>query len=155
MGHVPRKSLVLPRSDRWLAVVRGGHANEQRSRRALSFVAVVLIVAGLLVRSVPGALGDVGGGILYAVLIFLLVAVVAPAASAPRIGAISFGVCAAVELPQLTGLPSLATEMLPPLRFVLGTTFVASDLIAYAGGTVGAVLVDRTLGPRLSRSAPA
>jgi hypothetical protein len=106
----------------------------------------------LLLRSVPGVLGDVGGGILYAVLVYLLVAVLTPATSAVRIGAISFAVCAAIELFQLTGLPRIAAELVPPVRYVLGTTFVAPDLLAYAGGTLGAVLVDRFTMSRVSRS---
>ena len=93
----------------------------------------------------PGAVGDVAGGILYAALVFVLVALVAPATAGLRIGALSFALCVAVELLQLTGLPAAAAELLPPIRYVLGTTFVASDLIAYAGGTALAVLVDRGL----------
>lgn len=116
-----------------------------RSRRALLVSGCAVIVAGLLVRSVPGAVGDVAGGILYAVLVFVLVALVFPATAGLRIGVMSLAVCVAVELLQLTGLPAVAAELLPPIRYVLGTTFVAADLIAYAGGSGLAVLVDRGL----------
>lgn len=104
-----------------------------------------MVVAGLLVRGIPGAVGDVAGGILYSVLIFLLIAVVVPAASAIRIGVGAFLVCAAVEALQLTGLPSALTEILPPLRYALGSTFAATDLVVYAVGAVCCVVADRVL----------
>lgn len=93
-----------------------------------------------------------GGGILYAVLLFLLVAVFSPAAPAARIGAISLGTCVVVEFLQLTDLPRIAAELVPPIRYVLGTTFVASDLLAYLGGTLLAVVIDRIAFRRAARS---
>jgi hypothetical protein len=95
----------------------------------------------------------VAGGTLYAVLLFVLQAVLMPAAPAIRIGVISFGICVVVELLQLTGLPTIAAGLVPPLRYVLGTTFVASDLLAYAGGTLSAVLVDRLASRSIARRA--
>lgn len=123
----------------------------QRSRARLLVVAVVVVSAGLLVRAVPGAPGDAGGGILYAILLFVLVAVLIPAAPAVRVGAISFAVCVAVELLQLTGLPAIAAELVPPVRYVLGSTFAASDLVAYLGGTAITVIVDRRTTRRTAR----
>ena len=87
-------------------------------------------------------MGDVAGGILYAVLVFVLVAMLAPSAAGLRIGVVSMALCVAVELLQLTGWPTIAAELVPPIRYVLGTTFVASDLLAYAGGTALAVVID-------------
>lgn len=104
-----------------------------------------MIVSGLLVRAVPGAIGDIAGGILYAVLVFLLVAILVPAASAVRIGLAAFAICVAVELLQLTGLPSALTAVFPPARLVLGTTFVTTDLVSSAVGVGLAVIADRLL----------
>ena len=104
-----------------------------------------MIVSGLLVRAIPGAIGDLTGGILYAVLVFLLVAVLVPTASTVRIGLGAFAICAAVELLQLTGLPSALTGVFPPARLVLGTTFVATDLVSSAVGVGLAVIADRLL----------
>ncbi|HEV7848247.1 MAG TPA: DUF2809 domain-containing protein [Mycetocola sp.] len=64
----------------------------------------------MLLRSVPGAAGDVAGGVLSAVLLFLVVAFLTPAASAARIETISFGICVVVELLQFTGLPAIAAQ---------------------------------------------
>jgi hypothetical protein len=114
-----------------------------------------VVLGGLLFRSVPGVLGDVGGGVLYAVLLFLLIAVLTPAASSLRIGAVSLGVCVGIELLQLTGLPTIAAELVPPIRYVLGTTFSATDLLAYAGGTFAAVAVDLFAVRRASSDASA
>ncbi|WP_354495980.1 DUF2809 domain-containing protein [Mycetocola sp. 2940] len=126
-------------------------APPRRPRGTLLALAGIVVVAGILVRSIPGVLGDAGGGILYAGLLFLVVAVLVPAAAAVRIGAISLGICVALEFLQLTGVPTVAAGLVPPIRYVLGTTFVASDLLAYLGGTILAVVTDRVA----SRSLPA
>jgi hypothetical protein len=56
---------------------------------------------------------------------------------------------------QVTGVPSAVVRAFPPARYVLGTTFVATDLLAYAVGVlVTAVVlraVDRWRGSRASR----
>jgi hypothetical protein len=114
---------------------------------------VPIVVAGLPLRSVPGLAGDVAGGILYAVLLFVLLAVLMPAAPAVRIGTIAFSMCVVVELLQLTGIPAAAATLVPPIRYALGTTFVASDLVPYAGGTLCAVLVDRLAMRSIARPA--
>lgn len=105
-------------------------AGGRRFRPALFLVAGGVIPLGLLLRSVPGAAGEVVGGVLFAVLLFLVVAFLTPAASAARIGTISFGICVVVELLQFTGLPAIAAERVPAVRYVLGSAFVASDLLA-------------------------
>ena len=110
-----------------------------------------VIVSGLLIRAVPGPIGDIAGGILYAVLVFLLVAVLVPAASTVRIGLVAIAICVAVELLQLTGLPSALTGVFPPARLILGTTFVAADLISSAVGVALAVIADRLIRPSGAR----
>ncbi|SFO00631.1 DUF2809 domain-containing protein [Mycetocola miduiensis] len=124
-----------------------------RSRGVLLAVCVPIVAVGLLLRTVPGVAGDAAGGILYATLLFALIALVMPAAPSVRIGAIAFGICVVVEMLQLTGIPTAAARLVPPTRYVLGTTFVASDLIAYAAGTLCAVLIDHLARRLIARRA--
>ena len=98
--------------------------------------AVVVVVAGLVAGSNP--VGDA----LYAVLVYVLVLVVAPATRVSRAALVAFGICTAIELLQLTGLPAAVVGTLPVARYVLGTTFNAPDLLAYAAGVLVAAGVD-------------
>jgi len=102
------------------------------SPRLRAAVAATGVVALGLVATRLGldALGDA----LYAVLVGLLVVLVAPRTRGLVVGALAFAWCALVELAQLTGLPGHAMDAVPLLRYVLGTTFVATDLLAYAAG---------------------
>lgn len=108
-------------------------------------VGVGVVAAGLLLRMVPGPVGDLGGGAFYAALVFVLVAAAAPAASGTRLGAVAFLLCAGVELLQLTGLPAALADAFPPARLLLGTTFAATDLLAYVIGASVAVTLDHIL----------
>lgn len=130
MGSVPDVVLLRP----W------GRA---RAPRALLGVAAgVVVVGGLRVSRSDATWADLAGGVAYAVLVVLLLALVRPAAPAVRLAAVGLGLCALVELAQLTGLPAAVVEAVPPARFVLGTTFWAGDLAAYAVGAVlGGLLV--------------
>jgi hypothetical protein len=58
-------------------------------------------------------------------------------------GAIALGLCALIELTQLTGISAAVVDLWRPARYVLGTTFQATDLVAYAAGVVVAAGVDR------------
>ncbi len=103
-------------------------------RWLLAAGAGVVVVVGLGARQLPGAVGDTAGGVLYAVLVTLLVALVAPRARPTTLGLVALAVCAAVELAQLTGVPATLVAAVPPLRYLLGTTFHGPDLAAYAVG---------------------
>ena len=107
--------------------------------------------AGSAVGSAIDVVGDVAGGVLYAVLVVQLLALVAARARTRTLVAVGFAVCVAVELAQLTGLPAAVGEVLPAARLVLGSTFVATDLLAYAVGCALAGALDA----RLPRAAPA
>jgi len=114
-----------------------------RSRFGVALAGVTVTVVGLVVNaSVAGPAGDVGGGGLYAVLIYLGVLFVAPRVR-PVVGAaVAFGLCALIELFQSTGVPVALAEWFPPIRLVLGTTFVVTDLVAYLGGVIVVLAVD-------------
>jgi hypothetical protein len=108
----------------------------------LGVAAVVVVVGGLRVSRSDATWADLAGGVAYAVLVVLLLALLRPAAPAARPAAVGLGVCVLIELAQLTGLPAAVVEAVPPARFVLGTTFWAGDLAAYtAGAVLGGLLV--------------
>lgn len=56
---------------------------------------------------------------------------------------VSLAICVIVELLQLTALPAVLAGVFPPARLVLGTTFVATDLVSAAFGVGLALVVDR------------
>ncbi|WP_281269075.1 DUF2809 domain-containing protein [Citricoccus nitrophenolicus] len=93
------------------------------------------------------------GDALYAVLIYLLIALVLPARPRVLVAGLALAGCLAVELLQLTGLSADLGALWPPLRLVLGTTFGFADLVAYAGGVALAYATDRLLGVGFSRAA--
>lgn len=98
---------------------------------------------GLGVRAVgSGAASAVGGDALYAVLVYVLVALVAPRARPTVVAGVAWGLCAAVELAQLAGLSGAVVDAWEPARWVLGTTFHAPDLLVYALGAGVAAAVD-------------
>jgi hypothetical protein len=114
---------------------------------------VLVVVCGLAASRLPGPLGDVAGGVLYAVLVALGVALAARR-RAVVIG-VAFGLCTTVELLQVTGLPAIWVEAVPPLRYVVGTTFYAPDLLAYAAGAVLGAVMAGAVGRRAESSSGA
>ncbi|QHT58448.1 DUF2809 domain-containing protein [Cellulomonas sp. H30R-01] len=103
----------------------------------------MVVVAGLLVATrATGPVADPAGDALYAALVYLLVLLVAPRLAPWQAGAVATAVCAVVELAQLTGGPAALVQAVPVSRFVVGTTFVPVDLLAYALGAGFATLVD-------------
>lgn len=122
-----------------------------RRRGWLAGAAAVTVALGLGLRrglrGVTGAAawtGPLGDG-LYAVLAYLLIAVLAPRVRSRAVAATAFGICAAVELFQLTGVPAALGQAFPPARLVLGTGFAATDLPLYLAGVVVAGAADAAL----------
>lgn len=118
-----------------------------RTRRAvLGLAAVATVTLGLGVRTLfDGAWTGPAGDALYAVLIYLLVAIAIPRKFRILVAAGALTACVLIELLQLTGLPSALGAAWPPVRLVLGTTFGTADLIAYTAGCVLAYAADRLL----------
>ncbi|WP_160175857.1 DUF2809 domain-containing protein [Cryobacterium roopkundense] len=114
-------------------------------RRLALFAAGALVVAvGLAVHfQAGGTAASLAADALYAALVYLIVAFLAPRSAPVRVAATAAGLCVVVELFQLTGVPSLLAEAWPPTALVLGTTFVAWDLVAYLVGAALAGLADR------------
>lgn len=129
-------------------VSRSVEPGRSRIRRALLCIAALTCtVLGLGIRMLSDAEWTVPAGDgLYAVLIYILVAVLIPSKPKALISAAALAVCVMIELFQLTGLPADLGQSWPPLRHVLGTTFGTADLLAYAGGAAVSYAVDRTTG---------
>ncbi|NQX28165.1 DUF2809 domain-containing protein [Microbacteriaceae bacterium VKM Ac-2854] len=118
-------------------------------RLGLALAAVVVLGLGLLLRfGLGGVLGDLAGGVLYTVLVYLLVAFVAPRLPSRRVAAIAFAWSALMELLQLFGVAAVLVSWWSPLRLITGVTFVWTDLIAYAAGACAAWVVDTVVRPR-------
>ncbi|GAB3752397.1 hypothetical protein GCM10027591_00260 [Zhihengliuella somnathii] len=114
-----------------------------------------MVPLGLAARyMLPGGAGDLAGGALYAVLIYLLVAFAVPRVPPSRVGAVALAICAAVEFFQLTPVPRMLAEVFPPSALVLGSSFVWMDLLAYAAGAAVAGLVDSAVRGRRRQEVP-
>ena len=118
-----------------------------RRRVRAAVLAVVTVAAGLLVTVAGGggALPDIAGDALYAVLIFLLAVVIVPGARpwVPALAAAAW--CVAVELLQLTDLPRTLAALFPPARLVLGTAFDPRDLFVYVVAVIAAATTDAAM----------
>lgn len=110
----------------------------------MGVTALAVIPLGLLLRSLPlGLVADLAGGVLYAALIYLLVACLAPRWRPATVALWAMSWCFAVELLQLSGLPADLARIFPPSRLVFGTGFSALDLVAYVPGVLFPWLIDR------------
>ena len=104
---------------------------------ATAVAGALVVAAGLATaRYGSGAAADALGDALYAALVTLLVVLAVPRWPRAAQAGLAVGLCWAVELAQLTGAPAAAAEAWPPLRYLLGTTFVATDLLWYAVGVL-------------------
>ncbi len=126
-------------------------------RIALAATAPVVIAAGLALSTLDSAVAAFAADALYAVLVFLLVAFLAPRARVLPVAAIALVFCAAIELFQLTPVPARVDALIPGAELVLGSTFQATDLLAYALGVLLAAATDTLVRRRAagsSRDAP-
>jgi hypothetical protein len=121
-----------------------------RRRIAVGSAAALTIAAGLLVhRYGSGDSGDILGDALYATLVYLLLALLAPRSPRRFIGALALIACAVVEFLQLTGIPREVATAFPPAALVLGAGFDQRDLLVYAA----AVVITMTIDVAISRAA--
>lgn len=89
------------------------------------------------------------GDAIYAVMMGFLVLALRPQLRPRDVGIAAFAICFALELFQLTGIPST----LPPLlRFVLGTTFAWHDVACYVVGALAVAGVSALESKRRSRA---
>jgi hypothetical protein len=122
-----------------------GSDGDSRTRRAaLAAASAATVALGLAVHfRGGGAAADPAADALYAVLIYLLVALVRPRAHSVIVAAIALGFCVAIELFQLTGVPVMLSDITPLARLVFGTTFVPVDLLSYTAGVVVIASIDQ------------
>ena len=119
----------------------------QRSRVMTLGLAVLTILLGLGSRRygemLPPFLARYAGDVLWAVLVFWLLAAIFPRAQALALAAGTIVVAFAVELSQLYHVPWLDALRNTPLgAAILGEGFVVSDLVCYLVGAVFAAVVD-------------
>ena len=113
-------------------------------RAALAAASAATIALGLAVHfRGEGAAADPAADALYAVLIYLLVALLRPRLHSVLVGAVALAFCVAIELFQLTGVPQMLSDVTPLARLVFGTTFVPADLLSYAAGVVVIASIDQ------------
>lgn len=113
-------------------MARPWHASR---RPAAGLLVVPVVVSGLGTRFLgAGWPADLAGGLCYAVLGYVLLVFLRPHAARWSNAAAALAFCVLVELFQLTGLPAGMAQVFPPVRLLLGTTFVPLDLVAYALG---------------------
>lgn len=122
-----------------------------REMRVWCVAIVVVLFMGVVFRfGIGGVIGDFTGGILYTMLIAVLIY---PLTSRPALSGLkklsrswfaagwALLISVAIEFFQLTGIPADLAKVFPPVRLVLGTSFVALDLLAYLVGAALAGLL--------------
>ncbi|MFI2102628.1 DUF2809 domain-containing protein [Isoptericola sp. NPDC019693] len=118
-------------------------------RPTTAVLAVLVVLAGLGARALlPAAVGGPLGDALYATLVVLLVALLAPRTRPVVAGVIGLVVCAGVEAAWLTDVPGRVVEAFPLARYALGTAFTPADVAWYAAGAVAGGLLLALLRPR-------
>ncbi|MCU1407385.1 MAG: hypothetical protein JWQ43_3688 [Glaciihabitans sp.] len=116
-------------------------------RLALAASAIAVTMTGLLVHyRASGDFASLVADALYAVLVYLLFAMIAPGARRGFILVLSVMACTAIEFFQVTGVPQAMAEAVPAVSLLLGTTFAFLDLVAYAVGVAAVALVDAVAG---------
>lgn len=137
------------------------HAAEARERSPTAvriFLCLVIIALGLSLRrygfglGLPGLVVKYGGSILWAAMVFFLVALVLPSLSRVQIAAIAAVIAVAVELFRLVHTPWLdAFRLTLAGALLLGRVFSPWDIIAYGVGILLGLLLDRCTSTRVSR----
>ncbi len=123
-------------------------------RRAISALAAAAVVAlGLVWRSdwlpLSPFVRKYGGDALWASLVFCLVCFCRPRMKIVTAAVLALVVAVAVECSQLYHAPWIdAIRATRPGRLILGSTFNAPDIPAYALGILVGALVVRRLAPR-------
>lgn len=120
------------------------------ARRRLCLIAAIAatIAAGLASRQfpwlLPSWLGKFPGDALWAAMVYLGLALLAPRARPLRLAAVTLAVCWLVEASQLYRAPWLDALRATTLgHLALGSTFVWLDLLAYAVRVAAAAWLDR------------
>jgi hypothetical protein len=121
-----------------------------RARTRYVVFAVGTIALGLAVHWRGSALSpvmrDVLGDALWAAMVAWIVAAIAPDLRVSSRAAAALAFCIVVEITQLWHWPALdALRRTTVGQLVLGSGFDPRDLLAYAGGILATVLVERII----------
>jgi hypothetical protein len=105
---------------------------------------IVIVAAGLVVHALlpDSAATDIAGDALYAVAIYAGLVVLLGRRKSVLVAALATSWCIAVELLQLTGVPSALAEEFAPLALVFGTGFDVRDLFVYVAAVAVAFALD-------------
>jgi hypothetical protein len=127
-----------------------------RARLTYIGATVATIVIGLLVHLGGAALGpvlrDMLGDALWAAMILWLSGALAPRARLPLRSVVAYAVCVAVETSQMYHAPAIDAIRATRIgHLVLGSGFDPRDLLAYALGVMGAVLLEAAVVARVGR----
>jgi hypothetical protein len=127
--------------------------NPPRSRVAYGIALVLVIAAGLgsrvFARSLPAIVATYAGDTLYATMVFVGLAILAPQWSTARLAVTALACSCAIEVSQLYHAPWIdGIRATPPGALVLGYGFLWSDLACYTVGVALGAAADR-----LARSA--
>ncbi|HVG44636.1 MAG TPA: DUF2809 domain-containing protein [Longimicrobium sp.] len=125
----------------------------RRSRTLYLLLAAATVVAGLASRrfggALPGVVAAYAGDVLWAAMVYLLIAAAWPGASTRRVALAAAIVSLAVEAGQLYHAPWIdAVRQTRMGGLVLGRGFLWSDLACYAVGIALAAALDHTLARR-------
>lgn len=127
-------------------------SSAHRRRIALAILAAIVLCAGLAVHRLgSGDAGDIAGDALYAVLAYLLIALVLARRPRSLVAALAIILCTSVELLQLTELPGDAAAAFSPAALVLGRGFDQRDLLVYAFAIVLVMLADVAISRTIAR----
>ena len=122
-------------------------------RRTFHFLLLPLVIAlGLASRRWPISVSwydDALGDALYAVMVYLVLAIVFPGRRALHLAIAAGVICLGIELFKLTGYPH-AWRRYAISRLVFGTSFGVHNLVRYAVGIVCVAMLDAIIGRRKS-----
>lgn len=114
-----------------------------RSRLGVVAAGILVVIVGVFAKLiVPGLPGDLLGSACYTALLFVMAALVLPRSPGVGLAVFAFVVSTIVEVVQLTDMPDAVARVAPLSRWVLGSTFVATDLLGYAVGALVALTID-------------
>ncbi len=121
-----------------------------RDRRWYMLAALAAIALGLTSRTglnlFPQALGKYPGDVFWALLVFLILAIVKPAWSTKALAILAFGISCIDEISQLYQAPWIISIRATALsHIVLGSAFSWLDILAYAVGIGLGICIDLVL----------
>lgn len=122
-------------------------ADMHRPRKAYLLLIAIIIPIGLVARHIrsahPSFLSECTGDTLWPVVFFLAIGVAMPRAATWLVASLTLGITAGIEFSQLIHGRWLDTaRSVPGLGFMLGNTFLWSDVACIVTGTLLAAICE-------------